>query len=104
VRVKAFSPVALNLQLGRWVWLGDERRRVQRSRYDRDAWIIELSGVEAREVAEGLRGELLEVPDKDVVREDEESYFVHELVGLRVVTVEGEELGVVREVCVGRTT
>ena len=98
VRVKAFSPSALSLQEGRWVWLAGERRRIRRSRYDRDAWIVELSGLEVREEAERLRGELLEVPDAEVEREDEESYFVHELVGLRVVTVEGEEMGTLREV------
>jgi 16S rRNA processing protein RimM len=61
-------------------------------------WLLSLSGVDSREEGEALRGALLEVPDAEVERADEESYFLHELVGLRVVTVEGRELGVLREV------
>lgn len=46
-----------------------------------------------RAVVEGLRGELLEIPDSEVLRDDDESYFVHEIIGLRVVTKDGRELG-----------
>jgi 16S rRNA processing protein RimM len=98
MRVRGFSVEAPHLQRGRWVWVEGERRRVRASRWDRDAWLLGLTGVESREAAEGLRGVLLEVPDAEVEREDEESYFVHELVGLRVMDVEGRELGVLREV------
>lgn len=98
MRVRGFSDEAPHLQRGRWVWLGGERRRIRASRFDREAWLLSLTGVDTREQAESVRGQLLEVPDAEVQRADEESYFVHELVGLRVVTVEGEELGVVKEV------
>jgi 16S rRNA processing protein RimM len=98
MRVRGFSEEAPHLQRGRWVWLGSERRRIRACRFDREAWLLSLTGVDTREQAESVRGELLEVPDAEVERADEESYFVHELVGLRVVTVEGEELGVVKEV------
>lgn len=48
---------------------------------------------------EQLRGELLEAADNDVLRDDDESFFVHELVGLRVVlTATGETLGTVADV------
>jgi 16S rRNA processing protein RimM len=98
MRVRGFSAEAPHLQRGRWVWVEGKRRRVRASRWDREAWLLSLSGVESREGAEALRGALLEVRDAEVEREDEESYFVHELVGLRVVTTEGRELGVLREV------
>ncbi len=60
---------------------------------------MKLSGIGDRTVVERLRGELLEAADNDVLRDDDESYFVHELVGLRVVvTATGEELGTVADV------
>ena len=71
---------------------------VLRARLDRDAWILKLEGLEDREQIEALRGELLETPDAEVIRDDDESFFVHELIGLRVVTVDGREVGVVDEV------
>ena len=96
--MRAFSAEAPHLQRGRWAWLAGVRRRVTASRWDRDAWLLGLTGVTAREQAEALRGELLEVPDVEVERADEESYFLHELIGLRVATAEGEELGVLKDV------
>jgi 16S rRNA processing protein RimM len=98
VRVRGFSVEAPHLQRGRWVWVEGLRRRVRGSRWDRDMWLLSLSGVDSREEAEALRGALLEVPDAEVEREDEESYFLHELIGLRVVTVDRRELGVLKEV------
>lgn len=98
LRVSAFSVTARNLQRGRPVYLVGVRRIVEQARFDRDAWIVKLSGLGSRNDVEGFRGELLEAADNDVLRDDNESFFVHELVGLRVVTDEGRELGRLIEV------
>jgi 16S rRNA processing protein RimM len=98
LRVHAFNPAAQNIQHGRTVHLSGEPRQVVRARWDNDGWILQLSGMTTRGQVEELRGELLEVPDAGVVREDSESYFVHELVGLRVVTEEGVDLGAISDV------
>lgn len=98
LRVASFSPTARNLQRGRPVYLDGQRRIVQAARFDRDAWIVQLRGVASRNDAEPYRGELLEAADNDVLRDDDESYFVHEIVGLRVVTEDGRELGRVSQV------
>ncbi len=94
----AFSATARNLQRGRPVYLGGERRTVEQARPDQDQWILKLSGLTTRTMVEGFRGELIEAADGDVLRDDAESYFVHELIGLRVVTEDGRELGRVAEV------
>lgn len=98
LRVAAFSPTARNLQRGRPVFLSGVRRVIMRARLDREAWILKLEGLSGRDEVESLRGEILEVPDREVIRDDDESYFVHEIVGLRVETVDGRELGTVRDV------
>lgn len=98
LRVLAFSPSARNLQLGRPVYLLGVRHIILRARPDREGWILQIDGVDDRAVVEALRGELLETPDREVLRDDDESYFVHELVGLRVETVEGRELGMLTDV------
>jgi 16S rRNA processing protein RimM len=94
----AFSPTARNLQRGRPVYLQGVRRTIERARADHDQWIIKLSGIGDRNTVEGVRGELLEAPDSEVLRDDDESFFVHELIGLRVVTTAGKELGRIKEV------
>lgn len=98
VRVAVFSATARNLQRGRPVYLGGERRTVEQARPDRDQWIVKLSGLTTRTMAEGFHGELIEAADGDVLRDDAESFFVHELIGLRAVTEDGRQLGAVAEV------
>jgi 16S rRNA processing protein RimM len=98
VRVMVFNPAAPNLQAGRTVYVAGQRRRVLRARNDHDAWIIQLSGLTNRDQVEDLRGHLVEVKDTELRRDDDDSYFVHELIGLRVVTVAGRELGTISEV------
>jgi 16S rRNA processing protein RimM len=98
LRVLAYSPTARNLQRGRPVYLAGVRRVIERSRADHDQWILKLNGLGSRNDDEALRGELLEAADNDVLRDDDESYFVHELIGLRVVTTTGRELGSISEV------
>ncbi|MBA4181426.1 MAG: 16S rRNA processing protein RimM [Anaerolinea sp.] len=98
LRVTAFSPSARNLQRGRPVRLAGVRRVVLRARQDRDAWILKLEGLEDRSEIEALRGELLETPDREVIRDDDDSFFVHELIGLRVVTSDGRDLGTIADV------
>lgn len=98
VRVRAFSPAAPNLQAGRRVVVRGERRRIRRARHDRDLWILLIDGITSRDDAVALQGQLLECPDNEVRRDDGESYFVHELIGLRAVTPDGEELGTISEV------
>jgi 16S rRNA processing protein RimM len=98
LKVLAFAPGAPNLQAGRRVFVAGERHTVTRAREGDGAWILELSGLKERSAAEPLRGLLVEAKDGDVGRNDDESYFIHELVGLRVVTNEGRDLGVVVEV------
>lgn len=98
LRVEAFAAGAPNLQPGVQVYLAGERRRILKSREDRGAWLVQLQGLADRTSVEGFRGALLEVRDRDVRRLDADSYFIHELIGLRVVTSTGDELGRITEV------
>lgn len=98
LRVAAFSPTARNLQRGRPVHLAGIRRVILRARQDRDGWILKLEGLQDRTEIETLRGELLETPDREVIRDDDDSFFVHELIGLNVVTSAGRALGTIADV------
>ncbi|MGE3075972.1 MAG: ribosome maturation factor RimM [Dehalococcoidia bacterium] len=98
IRVLAYSPTARNLQRGRPVYLSGVRRVVERARQDHEHWILKIQGINNRNDVEDLRGELVEAADNDVQRDDDESYFIHELIGLKVVTTSGETLGNITEV------
>lgn len=98
LRVQAFSPGAPNLQQGRRVFVAGEEYRVAQARPERADWLIQLRGLGNRTAAEKLHGLLVEAADAEVARDDSESYFIHELIGLRVVTADGRDLGTVSEV------
>ncbi|TDA65641.1 MAG: 16S rRNA processing protein RimM [Clostridia bacterium] len=60
--------------------------------------IIRFVGVSDREAAATLRGGLIEIPPEEVVPLPEGHYYVFQLVGLPVYTVEGELLGRLKDV------
>jgi 16S rRNA processing protein RimM len=62
-------------------------------------FIIEIEGVTRREQADLLRGRQLGVPRSQLpALEDDNLFYVTDLVGLRVVTVAGDAFGTVAEV------
>jgi 16S rRNA processing protein RimM len=98
VRVDAFAPSAPNLQPGRRVFIDGFPYEIDALRPARGVWLVALSGLTSRNAAEELRGALIEIPDEEVERETPDSYFLHELIGLRVETGAGELLGTIAEV------
>jgi 16S rRNA processing protein RimM len=60
--------------------------------------IATLPSVTTREGAEALRGQEVFIRQSDAAPLDEDEYFLHDLPGLRVQTVDGTDLGVVKEV------
>jgi 16S rRNA processing protein RimM len=54
---------------------------------------LKLSGVADRTQAEQLRGQLVQVPVEEAMPLPEGSYYMYQLLGLQVITTEGEMLG-----------
>ena len=92
---------------GRALVLGDEDGEagaepetvvVEASRPYRKGVLVSLAGVEDRTGAEALVSRYLLVPSAELGEPEEDALWYHELLGMRVVTVDGREVGVVREV------
>ena len=61
--------------------------------------LLHLDGVDDRDAAEALRGTLLQVDaDELPALDDEDEFYDHQLVGLRVTDAAGAELGTVTDV------
>lgn len=84
------------------VYLGDSQQadlwEVIASRWNKDRALLTLGGCEDRSTAETLRGLLVQIPVEEAMSLPEDEYYPHQLVGLDVVTVEGEDLGRISEV------
>lgn len=74
------------------------RREVRRARVATDCVLIAFSGIDSRDAAETLRGAWVEIPGSQVKPLPEDEYYVFELIGCRVYTVEGDEVGEVADV------
>jgi 16S rRNA processing protein RimM len=71
---------------------------LERARLDKRGAILKLAGVESRDDAEALRGQMLYVAEADAVSLPGDSYFWHQIIGLRVRSDSGDELGQVSEI------
>lgn len=64
----------------------------------RKGLLVSFAGVEERTVAEFFGGRYLLRPFQEVEEPEEDEFFYHELLGMTVETVGGEEVGTVTEV------
>jgi len=100
VRVKLLGRFPERFREVRRVYVGDDhvpadvlhRRRVG------PGVALRLSTVQSRDAARELFQQYLYLPETEAVKLPAGEYFVHQIIGLQVVTTEGEALGPVREV------
>jgi 16S rRNA processing protein RimM len=60
--------------------------------------LVKLKGYDDRDAAGALRGAYILIPRAEAIALPQGRYFIDDIVGLEVVTVQGERLGPVREV------
>lgn len=76
----------------------EERLRVQAARLHKGMYLMTLEGVTTREDAEDIRGAEVWIDPDQAAPLPEGRYYQHQILGLRVVTPDGEELGHVRDI------
>jgi 16S rRNA processing protein RimM len=82
------------------VYLGPEARpaRLLTSRPHQDAMLVRLEGYHDRTAAEALVGLWIQVPQADVLPLRDGEHYIFQLIGLRVRTTDGRDLGVIEEI------
>ena len=60
--------------------------------------LLQLEGIQTIEAAERLRGLTLYIPADQIHALSENQYYLHDVVGLRVLHVDGRELGTVKDI------
>ncbi len=85
------------------VWVGRDENSlvefdVQGVRSGGGSVVLKFGGVDDRTTAEQMVDQLVMVPEEEAVTPAEGSYFVSDVLGMRVVTEEGKAVGVVREI------
>lgn len=95
-RLRALKTLRLRFRNGH-----EEERAVRGSRWHQEMLLVRLEGVPDRDAAESLRDAMVVVPADQAAPLPPGRYYEHQLIGLRVVTPEGEELGRISEVMAG---
>ncbi|WP_028611063.1 ribosome maturation factor RimM [Paenibacillus harenae] len=72
--------------------------KVISSRAHKNVYIVKLEGFHDINLVEKYKGWVLKVSESDLIELDDGEYYYHEIIGCRVVTEEGEELGVISEI------
>ena len=98
VRVEPHSDSRERFSPGSRVYLNGAETAVVSSRPHRGGLVLRLESVADRTAAEALKGATLTVPLDDVDPLPDGSYYYFQIIGLRVRTDDGEELGRVHEI------
>jgi len=78
-----------------------EVRRIRRARLHKGTVLVQFEGIDDIDAAEGLRGQEVRIRESDLAPLEEGSYYIHDLIGMEVLTTEGESLGKVNQVLTG---
>jgi len=100
VRVEPHTDFPERFGPGLTIFVGTELQEVsiERARPHKQMMLLKLVGVDDRSDAESLRGQWLFIAEEDTVSLEEDTYWVHEIIGMTVETDEGEVLGTITDV------
>lgn len=71
---------------------------VEEVKYQKNMVLLKLKGIDKVEEAEKLRNAFLEVDRENAIELEEGEYFIADLIGMQVVTDEGQELGTLEDI------
>ena len=98
VKVTPFTDNPERLAVGSRVYVDGTLRAIRDVKSPRGFPCVLFEGVTGTEGAERLRNTLIEIDEADLPALPEGEYYVHDLVGLRVMTSDGTEFGEIAEV------
>lgn len=82
------------------IYLGETllATKIEYARPHKEQLLVKLVGTDTRNGAEALRGQWLFVPETEAAKLEEDTYWVHDIIGMQVQTEAGQSLGVISEV------
>lgn len=100
VKVQPTAIKPEELQQVKRVFIGPHHREytVQSFRPHQNNWLLKLAGIETRNDAERLHDLWLSIERKDRPAPAGDEYFSNQIIGLKVETIDGLELGAVTEI------
>jgi 16S rRNA processing protein RimM len=97
LRVEPLTDFPDRFDKGRHVWLLGEPHVVERARWQKNAVLLKLEGIDTRTDAQRVQGKELMLPEAGELP-DEGIFYQHDIIGLRVEDAKGEALGTVADI------
>jgi 16S rRNA processing protein RimM len=100
VRIELHTDYPERFQPGMTIFVGQELTPMvlASARPHKGHLLIRFEDVYNRDAADALRNQWLFIPEEDAVELDEDTYFVHDLIGLTVLSSDGATLGEISDV------
>lgn len=105
VKVEPMTDFPERFRKGAQVFLGQAtdaeevvRTEIAAARPHQGRWLVQFANVTDRNVAEALRGQYVLISEADLMPLGEHENYVHDLIGLEVVTTDASVLGRVVEI------
>jgi len=100
LKVEVWPPHTDDLSRVATLYIGDDRQpfNVEHVRVHGEALAIKLAGCDDRSEAELLRSQLIYLHRADVTPLGPDRYYYHQIIGLQVVSIDGETLGEIVEI------
>ncbi len=95
--VKTFADPSQHLGL-KSVFIEGVERYIQRARLHSGGLLVKLRGIDTPEDAADLRGAPLQLPESLFAAPPQDTYYHFQLLGLRVRTTSGNEVGILAEI------
>ncbi|MFC0271271.1 ribosome maturation factor RimM [Metabacillus herbersteinensis] len=71
---------------------------VESHRVHKNFDLLTFEGMQSIEQVEGFKGFLIKVPEEQLGELDEGEFYYHEIIGCRVISEDGEEIGKIHEI------
>lgn len=100
LRVEIHTDYPERFAIYKTVYLGPNQipHVIESHRFHQGKVLIKLANIDDRTAAEALREQWMSVSTADAIPLEDGEIYVHQMVNLRVVTVEGEDLGEIQEI------
>lgn len=100
VRVELHTDFPERFQSDLSLFVGEDlsEMEIQFARPHKKMMLVKLAGINNRNAAEALRDKWLFVAEEDAVELEDDTYWVHDIIGMTVQTEEEEVLGVITDV------
>ncbi len=98
VKVYNYSDYKERFEEIKTVFVEDKKYAIMNTRYMKDVAILKLEGVEDRNGAEALKDKDLYIPEEMLRVLPEDTYYIKDLIGIKVTDANGEYIGILCDV------